>query len=208
MMCDFSEVSFKNGNINFKANVTPVSLQNRGDRKAAFKRELQEITRTSPFVVTGTCWISIDYYCQHVKRIKNPGAYDIDNIIKPILDSLVGQAGLILDDVLVDRVTVNWIDTPHEDHIEIQVEYPDLLFCGKDDLVLIKHRSGWCFPIHRQIAQSDKGMELIQQYFDIWNSIDDEHAFNASVWMLPIQNFVYFTKVRESGFEIIELKCS
>ena len=113
-----------------------------------------------------------------------------------------------MDDVLVDRVTVNWVETPHEDHIEIQVEYPDLLFCGKDDLVLIKHRSGWCFPIHRQIAQSDKGMELIQRYFDIWNSIDDEHAFNASVGMLPIQNFIYFTKVRESGFEIIELKCS
>lgn len=205
-MQEFSKLSFKNGHINFRADGTPVSLQNRGDRKANFKRELQEITKKSEFVITGACWVSIDYYCQHVKRIKNPGAYDIDNIIKPILDSLVGEFGLILDDILVDRVTVNWVDTPNDDHIEVQIEYPDLLFVHKNDLVLLKHSSGWCLPIHKQIVESSKGLELIKKYFEIWTSIENEQDFINSVYLLPIQNFLYFTKIRESGFEIIELK--
>lgn len=107
-MSEFKKDSFEHGLIKFRANVKPVSMQNSGGKRSAFKKELQEITCKSDFIVTGSCWIAIDYYCKHIKRQKNPGVYDIDNIVKPILDALVGKEGLIIDDVIVDRVTVNY----------------------------------------------------------------------------------------------------
>ena len=33
---------------------------------------------------------------------------------------------------------MNWQDTQDEEHCEIEIEYPDLLFTKKDDLVFLK----------------------------------------------------------------------
>lgn len=93
-MKEFNKSSFLNGEIKFIAPVKPVSSQNNGVQKRTFRDEIQKITSNSQYIVTGTCWVAIDYYCQHIKRQKNPGVYDMDNIVKPILDALVGMKGL------------------------------------------------------------------------------------------------------------------
>ncbi len=154
--------------------------------------------------MTGSCWIAIDYYCQHIKREKNPGVYDIANIVKPILDALVGKEGLFIDDVIVDRVTVNWIDTPHDDYFEVEIEYPDLLFTKKNSLVFLKSESGWCFPSTLDLIDNEKYMELMVQYFKIWDSISTEENYYNAVGTLPIQNFIYYVKIRDKGFEFME----
>ena len=187
------------------ANIKPVSLQNNGKKRAAFKKELQQITCNSDYIVTGNCWIAIDYYCQHVKREKNPNVYDIDNIVKPIIDALVGKEGLLIDDVIVDRVTVNWIDTPDDDYFEVEIEYPDLIFTEKKELLFLKSQSGWCFPSSSKHIVNKKHMELMKLYFTIWDSISTEEDYYNVVGALPHQNFIYFVKIRDKGFEFIEL---
>ena len=204
-MCEFVKSSFENGHLKFTVHSKPVSVQNNGGKRAAFKKELQQITCNSDYIITGTCWIAIDYYCQHVKRQKNPGVYDIDNIVKPILDGLVGKDGIIIDDVIVDRVTVNWIDTLHDDHFEVEIEYPDLLYAKKSELVFLKSQSGWCFPSSLKSIENDKYMELMKTYFNTWDSISTEDDYYNIVGVLPIQNFIYHVKIRDKGFEFVEL---
>ena len=202
---DFDKSSFEHGYVKFEARIKPVSLQNSGVKRAEFKRELQKITSRSNFIITGTCWVAIDYYCQHMKREKNPGVYDIDNIIKPILDGMVGKDGLLIDDVIVDRVTVNWIDTPHDDYFEAEIEYPDLLFADKSSLVFLKSQSGWCFPSSLELIGEESYIELIKNYFQTWDSINTEEEYYKGVYNLPIQNFIYYVKIRDKGFDFIEL---
>jgi len=88
MSNEFKKSCFLNGEIKFTVFIKPVSSQNNEEQKRAFKNQIQEITAKSKHIITGTCWVSIDYYCQHIKRQKNPGVYDMDNIIKPILGSV------------------------------------------------------------------------------------------------------------------------
>jgi hypothetical protein len=183
--------------------VKPVSAQNKNKDKIRFKREIKRITANSEYIVTNTCWIAIDYYCQHINRLENPGVYDIDNIVKPILDALVGQKGLIVDDVLVDRVTVNWIDTPHEDYFEVYLEYPLLNYVKKSDLVFVKSNGGWCFPAILPISQAES--ELIQHEFSLWNSIRTEDDYYEVLPFLPIQGFIYFSKIKDKGYKFIDL---
>ena len=204
-MSDFDLNHFEQGQVKFAVHTKPVSLQNNGGKRTAFKKELQEITCQSEYIVTGTCWISIDYYCQHIRREKNPGVYDIDNIIKPIVDGLTGERGLIVDDVVVNRVVVNWIDTPHDDWFEVEIEYPDLLFSRKSDLVFLKSPSGWCFPSSHTLIANDGYIDLMRRYFATWNSISTEDDYYKSVYDLPIQNFIYYVKIRDKGFQFVEL---
>jgi len=127
----FQETNFQNSEIQICIESSPVSAQNKNGIKQAFRSDVHKVTSQCEYIISGTCWIAIDYYCKHIRRMKNPGVHDIDNIIKPILDSLVGVNGILIDDVIVDRVTVNWIDTPDDDYLEIEIQYPDLLYIKK-----------------------------------------------------------------------------
>lgn len=201
----FSLEGFENGIINFEINIQPVSLQNDTTKKKLFKERLQEITAKSEYIITNTVWIYIDYYCSHIRRLKNPGIYDMDNIVKPILDSLCGINGIILDDVLVDRITINWIDSDIE-RIEITAEYPDLCFLNKCDLIILKSSSKWCYPISKSIYESRAISKLLSSYFRKWESIQTEDDYYEGISNLPIQKFIYYSKLRESGFEFVDFK--
>jgi len=201
----FNQKSFEHGSIKFAVNAKPVSMQNKGDDKLRFKNEVQKLTGKSEFIISGTCWVAIDYYCKHINRQKNPGVYDIDNIVKPILDSLVGQNGILLDDVLVDRVTVNWIDTHLDDYFEVEIEYPDLLYLPKSSLVIYKSKSGWCFPYMSIKSPNSETEKFIQLVFEIWNSIKTEDDYYKMVDSLPIQNFIYYSKIKDRGYTFVEI---
>ena len=203
MVSSFDERCFETGGLGFTVHAKPVSAQNKNEDKQRFKKEVQKVTSKSEFIITGTCWVSIDYYCQHVNRRKNPRVYDIDNIVKPILDSLVGQDGLLVDDVLVDRVIVNWIDTGQDDYFEVQIEYPDLLYLDKKNLVMVKSESGWCFPTSSHIDNPFR--ELIRHHFSLWDSINTEDDYYAVVGQLPWQNFIYYSKIKDRGYTFISL---
>ncbi len=129
----------------------------------------------------------------------------MDNIVKPILDALVGLKGLIVDDVLVDRVTVNWIDTAHDDHIEIEIQYPDLSFIKKSELLFIKSHSGWCYPSTRDLIKLDSFSKLISNYFEAWDSIKSEDDYYDLILNLPIQPFLYYSKIKDKEYTFVEL---
>lgn len=112
---------------------------------------------------------------------------------------------MIIDDVLVDRVIVNWIDTPHDDHFEVQIEYPNLYFLPKSELVFVKSSSGWCFPTTQYLIQDESGYKLIQKFIELWNSIRTEDDYYKVLPNLPIQNFVYFSKIKDRGYTFIDL---
>ncbi len=202
----FGESNFEYNQIQICIESSPASGQNKNCVKQEFKSDVHKITSQCEYIITSTCWVAIDYYCQHIKRMKNPGVYDIENIIKPILDSLVGMNGVLIDDVIVDRVTVNWIDTPHDDYLEIDIQYPDLLYTKKSELVFIKSNSGWCFPAGQSIVKYASFIELIRRYFDTWESIKTEEDYYKWVGILPIQNFIYFSKIKDKEYQFIDIE--
>lgn len=203
-MESFKFEKYNTNEIHFNINTVPVSVQNKSKKKKVFKKEIKKIVSKSEYIITSTVWIHIDYYCSHFKRFKNPGMYDIDNIIKPIIDALTGIDGILIDDIIIDRITVNWIDSENE-RIEITASYPDWLFMKKEELIFLKSKSNWCFPISRKIKEEIK--KLLCMYINIWNSIQSENDYYKNVASIPIQNFIHYSKIKNNGFEFEELKC-
>ena len=202
----FAETHFDHNELQIFIESSPVSTQNKNGVKQVFKSDVHKTTSQCEYIITSTCWIAIDFYCQHVKRMKNPGVYDMDNIIKPILDSLVGLNGVLVDDVIVDRVAVNWIDTLDDDYLEINIQYPELLYSKKSDLVFIKSKSGWCLPASQSMIKNTAFISLLNSYFNTWDSIQTDEDYYKYTGMLPIQNFIYFSKIKDKGYQFIELE--
>lgn len=205
-MSMFRKSQFENGLVQFVAHLKPVSTQNNGELRKNFKAELQKITSKSEFIVTGTCSVSINYYCQHTRRRKHPGTYDIDNIIKPIIDGLVGNSGLLIDDVIVNHVSVNWIDTQHDDYFDVEIEYSiPSCYEYKKDLIFLKSKTGWCYPTTHELVNNEDSLNILKSYLEIWNRIESEDDYYENLHSLPPQNFIYYVKVRDKGYKFIDV---
>jgi Holliday junction resolvase RusA-like endonuclease len=196
------ECSFQNNEIIICEYIEPVSAQNKQEDKNIFKNRIHQITKTSPFIIKDTCFIEIDYFCNYCKRYKNHGAYDIDNIIKPILDSLNGMDGIIIDDCLFDRVSINWIDKNGDDILNFKIFYPELSYVEKKQLIIYKNNN-WCFPASNRNTQETIG--ILKRYFEVWNNIQDGVDFYKYRDFLPIQRFIPFNKIKDKQYKFIEI---
>ena len=192
---------FENSYINFTIYNEPVSLQNKEEKKRKLKEKIHFITKQCPYIITSHCWIHIEYRCNNIKRIKNLSSYDMDNLIKPILDSLVGIDGIVLDDSLFNSVEINWQDKYGDDEFEIQIEFTELLYSDKNMLFFLKHGQ-WCFPMN---SNNSEFKNRILQYFNIWDSINSEDEYYKVLGDLPYQNFLPYNKICHSGFNFIEI---
>ena len=197
------EQSFKNNEILLKIKVEPVSIQNKQENKEKLKNKIHQITKTSPYILTDTCFIDIDYFCNYYKRYKNHGSYDIDNIIKPILDSLNGMEGLIIDDYLFDRVSINWIDKNYEeDVLQLRIFYPELPYVEKEQLIFYKNNK-WCFPFINK--DTEDVIEIIKKYFETWNKIQNGNDYLKYRGFLPLQRFIPYNKLKDKQYRFIEI---
>lgn len=191
---------FENSYINFTIYNEPVSLQNKEEKKRKLREIIHLITKKCPYIITSHCWVHIEYRCNNIKRIKNLSSYDMDNLIKPILDSLVGIDGIILDDSLFNSVEINWQDKNGDDEFEIQIEYTEFLYSDKSNLFFFKHGQ-WCFPMD-SIKQDFR--DLIQ-YFERWGKILSEDDYYENIKLLPCQPFLPYNKICKSGFKFVEI---
>jgi len=197
------EQSFQNNEILICIKVKPASIQNKQEDKEKLKHKIHQITKTSPYILTDTCFIDIDYFCNYYKRYKNHGSYDIDNIIKPILDSLNGMDGLIIDDYLFDRVSVNWIDkNDEEDVLQLRIFYPELSYVEKEQLIIYKY-DYWCFPLINK--GTDEVLKVVKRHFETWNEIQNDNDYLKYRCFLPIQRFIPYNKLKDKQYKFIEI---
>ena len=196
------EQLFKNNEIVMNLSIEPVSVQNRTDDRNIFKNKIHAVTKDSPYIITNTCFIDINYHCQYYKRYKNHGAYDIDNIVKLILDSLNGNNGIIIDDCLFDRVDINWIDKIGDDELNIRIYSPELFYMRKDELIVYKNNN-WCFPFPNDDYSV---IDILKEHFKTWNKIQNNMDYYNYFRFLPIQRFIPYNKLKDKNYRIIDIQ--
>jgi hypothetical protein len=161
-------------------------------------------------IFTSRLRISVDIFQSTYLRIKNPNAYDIDNLGKPILDALSGCEGLFVDDSLIERVIINWIDSL-EQKIEVEIDAPFPGFQLKSEVAYVRVGS-WCFPFWKPLLAEHRdslpdSIAAIRRFFDVWNSIRSDEEFEEKQSLLPIGTFVASNKLRDRGFDLYDLDC-
>lgn len=112
------------GECHFSIQGKPVSLQSSGEAKRKYQEKIKQAIHEYEFIFYREVSITITWYTDVRSRYLTDSSNDIDNIIKPIIDAIVGKDGLLIDDCQVQHVECYWLDVPHgeEEYVEVCVQ--------------------------------------------------------------------------------------
>lgn len=187
--------------------VAPVSLQAGRDDKEPLKAEIRRIIAPYKLFLTGEVRLNIDWMIHDRLRYETDTAPDVDNILKPLIDSLCGPEGLLIDDCQIQRVNCGWIDWNRDDQmLHIEIEYFDDELIESRNLFFIQFAKGLCFPFQKDLPVDTIAMlanhlaDRLKMRDELVSRTGDYHVGFCT---MPIQRFFHRTRIH--GFDVISL---
>lgn len=130
--------------------LAPVSQQASGAAKQAFRTAVQLLTRSAGFLFSGDVQLTVEWLVSEQRRYETDRTPDVDNILKPLIDALVGPDGLLIDDNQIQSVVCSWVDWNHDDErISVEIRYLEDEWLPKDAVLFVQFEGGLCLPIPR-----------------------------------------------------------
>ncbi|MUG92752.1 RusA family crossover junction endodeoxyribonuclease [Scytonema sp. UIC 10036] len=86
-----------------------VSVQSKKAYKEQICNLIQKELSKFKWIISGSVNIDFTWYLHAVERQETDKVGDIDNITKPILDSLIGPSGVIIDDAQIKALYTYWL---------------------------------------------------------------------------------------------------
>lgn len=185
--------------------LAPVSQQARADTKAAFKQAVQEILRTAQYLLSGDVQLSVEWLISEQTRYETDRAPDVDNILKPLIDSFVGPGGLLIDDNQIQHVSCSWIDWNNEnEQLRAELRFSPDEWVSKQGLVFVQFENGLCLPIPNLPIREQK-LGLLDAYSNLLKArVVANRQGLPYMWsqvLMPKQRV--FHRTRLNGFQVI-----
>lgn len=120
----FRQISTISGEYSFRVNGAPASLQSPRQIKQQYQQRIRDEIVGCRNIFSREVEAIIIWYTDYKKRYTSDSSFDIDNIVKPTLDALVGINGLLFDDCQVQSIICHWIDKnkDQDDYVEITLK--------------------------------------------------------------------------------------
>jgi Holliday junction resolvase RusA-like endonuclease len=128
-----------------------ISVQSRNNRKVEICEAIQDELSKFKWIVAGSVNVEFLWYLNGVERQETDKVGDIDNITKPILDSLTGERGILIDDSQIGSLHTFW--QSRNESIAFNVLYLRISinndYCLlKENLYFIQYSGPVCVPIN------------------------------------------------------------
>lgn len=207
-----------------KFDLAPVSYQNPGEARRAFKNSFRALLNNK-FAFVGDVRVSITLYLDEQKALETPAYGDLDNHAKQILDCIKGRGGLLIDDCQVQRLEIAWIDVPHGSYFEVEIRgSPDDFL--PEPIKLYEMPDGLFYPISekcwtqeglvevpasvvRIVADAIAGMAKSKKAFRHklrMDGIPGFRAFQFSKYVAPALCGFHRSRVEDSGYMMVPLR--
>ncbi|WP_417832430.1 RusA family crossover junction endodeoxyribonuclease [Terasakiella sp.] len=108
------------------------SVQSKKDARALFDQAITELLNPYQYLLISDVAVVVEWLGDWEHRYDTSRSTDVDNVIKPLLDSLCGPDRLLIDDNQIYSFHVNWIDH-HEPGFNLFLKY------GADDYSIDKN---------------------------------------------------------------------
>ena len=191
--------------IEFTLPLAPVSQQASSSVKGVFAQEIRKYIQIARFLLSGDVQLRVGWRISEQARYEHDRAPDIDNILKPLIDSLVGPDALIIDDTQVQQVTCAWsaVNTEQQS-IRIGLLFKRNNWVPKRNLVFVRFQNGLCLPIPDTDSR-EKKLKHFQVYSNRLSAraIADSQGvqYNNAKILMPEQRV--FHRTRLSGFVVL-----
>jgi hypothetical protein len=151
--------------------------------------------------------VTIELWRREQEQYESDRSADIDNVIKPILDGLVGPEGVMIDDNQVQNVQCYWIQHLEAPKAILTIDNRLREFVDdKDKLVFIHMGKQLYFPLNGFLPNKILlGMlDMLEKYRDTRAELEAQGVgYHDFRYFMPVQR--YFHKTRLSKFRCMEL---
>lgn len=196
-------INLNDGEIRIEIETKAVSLQGSSNLKTELKENIQElISKNFDYYITNDFSVDISWHVHEKERIETGNYADVDNIIKPIIDSLCGPQGIIIDDNQMISVKASILDF-YDEMLEIVINFNPAFIIEKNDLRFIRIYDNIYIPFNKNHDKS----EITQHYNNECMLISNSGYYRVkrSNRDRP-QNQRVFHKSRLSGFKDLLLE--
>ncbi|HEX7154047.1 MAG TPA: RusA family crossover junction endodeoxyribonuclease [Thermoanaerobaculia bacterium] len=195
------------GELQFEFALAPVSVQSKAAAKKTLAAAIRASTRQLEYILTGDVSVEVEWLVHARARYESDASPDIDNIIKPLLDSFAGPDGLIIDDCQIRSLGVAWIDwTRSDEQLRISFRYSPDEWTSRAGLRFVQLSGNLCLPFEGGLP-GDLLRPLLEHYeraLIVSNELDqlvgDYYLARA---VLPVQRLFHRTRIR--GFPVSTL---
>lgn len=132
----------------FNVKVEPTSLQAKKTARVAFDNALASVLRGYDFVIDSQVTLSVRQWAVPRRRWEMDAEPDLDNWLKPLIDSFVGADRLLVDDSLIRSVEVSWGEgNVRRSVLRVRLKFDADHRLAKKGLRYIQFPGGLCFPL-------------------------------------------------------------
>jgi Holliday junction resolvase RusA-like endonuclease len=185
----------------------PVSQQSKRSEKDKFAALIRQQMGACAYLLSGDVSVDIEWLVHEQRRYESDAAPDVDNILKPLLDTLCGPDGVLIDDCQVQAVSCRWIDwTNWSEQVQIRVRFQSDDWLPKAGFFFVHLGQGLCFPLNRDLCPNALLLlvEHINGMLVARNTLMklglDYYAANG---IMSVQRVFHRSRLR--GFKVVEL---
>lgn len=159
------------------------------------------------FLLSGDVSLEIQWTLHESVRYETDTAPDVDNILKPLLDSICGPKGILIDDNQVQHVSCSWMDwTTLQQRLDITLRFASDLFVSKEHLVFVDFGKSLCFPVNESAPR--EGLELFLSVIETQLQTRQRLRslglnYEAAQGVMPIQRFFHRSRLAQFTSQLL-----
>lgn len=193
------------GELTINLPLSPISQQARAESKALFQAEVRKVTSKIGYVLSGDISVMVEWSISQQTRYETDRSPDVDNILKPLIDALVGPSGVMIDDNQVQHVSCHWIDAYSDDEsLNITLRHSADEWLQKNGLFFVQLTDGLCLPLSRK-TPTEFQRDVVAFYVTALRLRDkmmqDGAGYYDASMHMPVQRM--FHRSRLSSFTVI-----
>lgn len=128
-----------------------VSIQSQKATRDQLCSAIQKQLQPFEWICAGPVNLELLWYLHGTQRQETDKVGDIDNITKPIIDSLTGERGLLIDDSQIGSLHTFWNSRNHltqKDALYIRLQFNNDECLRKNNLVFVQYAGAVCLPLN------------------------------------------------------------
>lgn len=198
----------ESGDLSFSVEAQPISLQGSSKRRRQLANAVRREVASTRFLLSGDVQVEIEWMVHERERYESVSSPDIDNVVKPFLDSICGPQGLLIDDCQVQAVSCSWIDWTRPTHrVTFRLRYHPDEWIPKDGLVFVHLQDGLCFPLDDRLSAEalERCLEVLSHMLSmkVYTQARTGDYYFARRF-LPAQRL--FHRARLQSFRVVEAR--
>lgn len=196
------------GELNIKISFKKIiSIQSKKERQRDICAIIQSELSKFKWIITGRVNIEFTWFLNSVERQETDKVGDIDNITKPILDSLTGTNGIILDDYQISSIYTFWQsrnDLIADNIVYIKISFNNDEIFEKENLIFIQYSGAVCRAMNVDFTDF---RSIFGAFITIWMRKNDRNTakaikrFGGNVDRLLIPSPFEVHRTRLNGFD-------